>query len=129
LLKNSFIVPGFIIPVKLTFSLPDQLPKVKKLCTIVTENSVFLFTESSVLLFTDHNNDLDKNSLTDILRIGTSVGGARAKALIAIKEKENGDILEIRPGDVLQQKGFSYWILKIDGANKNTLGEGEGIGR
>jgi serine/threonine-protein kinase HipA len=73
--------------------------------------------------------DLDKDSLTDILRIGTSVGGARAKALIAIKRDTNNEIEEIRPGDIMQPKGYSYWILKIDGANKQSLGDGEGMGK
>ena len=73
--------------------------------------------------------DLDKESLTDILRIGTSVGGARAKALIAIKEDDKGNIIEIKPGDILQPSGYSYWILKIDGANEKSLGESDGIGK
>jgi serine/threonine-protein kinase HipA len=73
--------------------------------------------------------DIDKDSLTDILRIGTSVGGARAKALIAIKKDINGIIEEIRPGDVMQPEGFSYWLLKIDGANEKTLGSGDGEGK
>jgi len=73
--------------------------------------------------------DLDQESLTDILRIGTSVGGARAKALIAIKRDQNNKIEEIRPGDIIQAKGYSYWLLKIDGANERRLGEGEGMGK
>ena len=73
--------------------------------------------------------DLDKDSLTNILRIGTSVGGARAKALIAIKRDQNEKIVEIRPGDIIQPKGYSYWLLKIDGANEHRLGEGEGMGK
>ena len=73
--------------------------------------------------------DLDKESLLDILRIGTSVGGARAKALIAIKRDQNNKIEEIRPGDIMQPKGYSYWLLKIDGANEQSLGEGEGMGK
>lgn len=73
--------------------------------------------------------DLNEESLTDILRIGTSVGGARAKALIAIKEDENGNIIEIKPGDILQPNGYSYWLLKIDGANEKSLGESDGIGK
>jgi len=73
--------------------------------------------------------DLDKDSLTEILRIGTSAGGARAKALIAIKRDQNKKIIEIRPGDIIQPKAYSYWLLKIDGANKRTLGESEGMGK
>lgn len=74
-------------------------------------------------------NDLDKDSLSDILRIGTSVGGARAKALIAIKFDSNKKITEIKSGDIIQPEGYSYWLLKIDGANEKTLGEGEGLGK
>ncbi len=63
------------------------------------------------------------------MRIGTSAGGARAKALIAIKTNSNNKIIEIRPGDIIQPEGYSYWLLKIDGANKKTLGEGAGLGK
>ena len=74
-------------------------------------------------------NDLDKDSLSDILRIGTSVGGARAKALIAIKTNSDNKIEEIRAGDIIQPEGYTYWLLKIDGANEKSLGEGEGLGK
>ena len=73
--------------------------------------------------------DLDKDNLTEILRIGSSVGGARAKALIAIKKDANNNIDEIRSGDIMQPIGYSYWLLKIDGANKHSLGESEGMGK
>lgn len=73
--------------------------------------------------------DLDKESLSAILRIGTSVGGARAKALIAIKTDAHNKIVEIRPGDIIQPKDYSYWILKIDGANEKILGESAGEGK
>ena len=73
--------------------------------------------------------DLNKDSLTEILRIGSSVGGARAKALIAIKRDSNNKIQEIRSGDIIQPKGYSYWILKIDGANEQSLGESIGMGK
>ena len=73
--------------------------------------------------------DLDKNSLAEILRIGTSAGGTRAKALIAIRKDQNNRIEEIRSGDILQPGGFTYWLLKIDGANEKMLGEGQGTGQ
>ena len=74
-------------------------------------------------------NNLDKDSLTNILRIGTSVGGARAKALLAIKRDANEKILDIRPGDIMQPQDYSYWLLKIDGANEKSLGESKGMGK
>ena len=67
--------------------------------------------------------------MSAILRIGTSVGGERAKALIAIKTDSNNNILEIRPGDIIQPEGYSYWLLKIDGVNEKTLGESDGMGK
>ncbi|MBS9767209.1 MAG: type II toxin-antitoxin system HipA family toxin [Flavobacteriaceae bacterium] len=73
--------------------------------------------------------NLDKDSLSEILRIGTSVGGARAKALVAIKKDLNNKVTEIRPGDIIQPNGYSYWLLKIDGANEKSLGEGVGLGK
>ena len=72
---------------------------------------------------------MDKESLSAVLRIGSSVGGARAKALIAVKSESNNIIQEIRPGDIIQPDGFSYWILKIDGANEKSLGESDGMGK
>ncbi|MEI6754684.1 MAG: type II toxin-antitoxin system HipA family toxin [Paludibacter sp.] len=74
-------------------------------------------------------NEFNHESLLDILRIGTSVGGARAKALLALQFDNKGDITEIRPGDIIQPNGFSYWIMKFDGANEKTLGESEGKGK
>jgi serine/threonine-protein kinase HipA len=72
---------------------------------------------------------MDKENLSAVLRIGSSVGGARAKALIAVKSESNNIIQEIRPGDIIQPDGFSYWILKIDGANEKSLGESDGMGK
>jgi serine/threonine-protein kinase HipA len=56
-----------------------------------------------------------KQALTDILRVGTSAGGARAKAIIAWNSKTN----EVRSGQVAAGKGFDYWLLKFDGVEGN----------
>ena len=56
-----------------------------------------------------------KNALGDILRVGTSAGGARAKAVIAW----NHDTNEVRSGQVEAGKGFDYWLLKFDGVTGN----------
>jgi serine/threonine-protein kinase HipA len=53
--------------------------------------------------------------LTDILRVGTSAGGARAKAIIAW----NPTTPEIRSGQVKAPPGFDYWLLKFDGVSAN----------
>ncbi len=61
--------------------------------------------------------DLERreDSLQDILCVGTSAGGARAKAIIAWNQKTN----EVRSGQVKAGKGFSYWLLKFDGVSGN----------
>jgi serine/threonine-protein kinase HipA len=58
-----------------------------------------------------------KNALLQILRVGTSAGGSRAKAIIAWNRKTN----EVYSGQVKAGKDFEYWILKFDGVI-----EGEG---
>lgn len=56
-----------------------------------------------------------ETALRDILRVGTSAGGARAKAVIAWNPKTN----EVRSGQVKAGKGFEYWLLKFDGVSGN----------
>lgn len=56
-----------------------------------------------------------KDALQDILRVGTSAGGARAKAVIAWNPKTN----EVRSGQVQADAGFEYWLLKFDGVTGN----------
>lgn len=55
------------------------------------------------------------NALADILRVGTSAGGARAKAVIAWNPATN----EVRSGQVKNAPGFEYWLLKFDGVAGN----------
>jgi len=54
-------------------------------------------------------------TLKHILRVGTSAGGARAKAVIAWN-RETG---EVRSGQVTAPPDFSYWLLKFDGVSGN----------
>jgi serine/threonine-protein kinase HipA len=56
-----------------------------------------------------------RDALADILRIGTSAGGARAKAVIAWNPATN----EVRSGQVATDEGFEYWLLKFDGVAGN----------
>jgi serine/threonine-protein kinase HipA len=53
--------------------------------------------------------------LRDILRVGTSAGGARAKAVIAWNPQTN----DVRSGQVRAGQGFEYWLLKFDGVSDN----------
>jgi len=54
-------------------------------------------------------------SMRTILSVGTSAGGARAKALVAWNPSTN----EVRSGQVEAGSGFEYWLLKFDGVAGN----------
>ena len=72
--------------------------------------------------------DRDKeHALREILRVGASAGGARAKAVIAW----NPDTNEVRSGQVKAPAGFEYWLMKFDGVSGNTdrdLADPQGFG-
>jgi len=63
--------------------------------------------------------------LKTIIRVGTSAGGNRAKAVIAWNPKTE----EVRSGQVPAPPGFESWILKFDGVNDAALGDPQGYGR
>ncbi|MHC4822408.1 MAG: type II toxin-antitoxin system HipA family toxin [Planctomycetota bacterium] len=54
-------------------------------------------------------------ALKQILQVGTSAGGARAKAVIAW----NPETQEVRSGQVSADPGFEHWLLKFDGVGGN----------
>ena len=65
-------------------------------------------------------------AITNLIQVGTSAGGARAKAVIAW----NPETLEIRSGQLPADPGFDYWLLKLDGVGKDhELGTGGFYGR
>jgi serine/threonine-protein kinase HipA len=59
--------------------------------------------------------DNDREVIEDILRVGTSAGGARAKAILAWNPETN----EFRSGQVQVQSGFEHWLMKFDGVSNN----------
>jgi serine/threonine-protein kinase HipA len=67
----------------------------------------------------------EEKNLLDILKIGTSAGGARAKAVIAY----NPLTKEVRSGQADAPKGFSHWLLKFDGIKDQQMGTSHGYGR
>jgi len=56
-----------------------------------------------------------QRAVQQIISVGTSAGGARAKAVIAW----NPDTNEVRSGQVKTEPGFDYWLLKFDGVEEN----------
>jgi serine/threonine-protein kinase HipA len=67
----------------------------------------------------------EEKALLDILKIGSSAGGARAKAVVAFNPTTN----EIRSGQADAPKGFSHWLMKFDGVEDLQIGTSSGYGR
>lgn len=70
------------------------------------------------------------DAMSAILQVGTSAGGARAKAVVAI----NPERTDIRSGQVDAPEGYEHYLLKLDGvqehsANSETFGDPQGFGR
>ena len=75
--------------------------------------------------FTANLSEDEEKAMVDILKIGSSTGGARAKALIAYNPKTK----EVRSGQTDAPKGFNHWILKFDGVEDKQFGASHGYGR
>lgn len=75
--------------------------------------------------FETHTDHAMQDALLDVLKMGTSAGGARPKAIIAYNEATG----IIRSGQTLQDKGFEHWLIKFDGVNDAQFGASYGYGR
>jgi serine/threonine-protein kinase HipA len=75
--------------------------------------------------FTTNTKKEKEEAVLDILKIGTSAGGARPKAVIAFNESTG----EVRSGQTTAPKGFEHWLIKLDGVSNVQFGEGTGYGR
>ena len=72
------------------------------------------------------SDQLAKAALAQIIQVGTSAGGARAKAAIAWNPATD----EIRPGQFEVESGFEHWLLKFDGMGADReLGGSQDYGR
>jgi serine/threonine-protein kinase HipA len=102
---------------------PARGPKHKPTAIILSElvNEARRAVDGSIA-DQDHANA----ALRSIIEVGTSAGGARAKAVIAW----NRNTGEIRAGQLDAPEGFEYWLLKFDGMGKdNELGASADYGR
>lgn len=98
---------------KQTFSLEiNQLVEIAQKILLQKEkfNTRFLKNEKAVM---------------EILKIGTSAGGARPKAVIAFNEKSG----EVKSGQAKAPNGFEHWLIKFDGVSDVQLGATSGYGR
>tara|TARA_R110002049_G_scaffold216946_2_gene388370 strand:+ start:1383 stop:2678 length:1296 start_codon:yes stop_codon:yes gene_type:complete len=67
----------------------------------------------------------DQQALQDLLKIGTSAGGARPKAIISFNETTG----EVKSGQANTDEGFEHWLLKLDGVSDAQFGDSKGYGR
>ena len=66
-----------------------------------------------------------KEALINIIKVGTSAGGQRAKAIIAY----NDETKEVRSGQIEAPEGFEHWLLKLDGVTNRELGDPQHYGK
>lgn len=97
---------------------PSQGPQNRTSTLLKVDALVALATEvlsSRTGLQTTMADPNKEHALREILRVGASAGGARAKAVIAWNPTTN----EVRSGQVTAPEGFEYWLLKFDGVSNN----------
>lgn len=98
-------------------SVPVEVAELARLAQEITNKRSSLNVELDI----DRENN---EAIMDILRVGTSAGGARPKAIIAMDK--NGHVIS---GQAEVPAGYDCWILKFDGVNDLELGEPKGYGR
>ena len=103
-------------------------PKGKNTSTKLEVDSLVEMSEAILSGRKDFHASLSKDEekgLMDILKIGTSAGGARAKAVIAY----NTETGEVRSGQAEAPNGFTQWLIKFDGVHDVQFGTSKGYGR
>ena len=93
---------------------PDPAPATQIQVAELVELASQVLSDRSALQ-ASFANEGKEQAITDILKVGTSAGGARAKAVIAWNPTTN----EVRSGQVATAAGFEYWLLKFDGVKGN----------
>ncbi|MCM1140309.1 MAG: type II toxin-antitoxin system HipA family toxin [Muribaculum sp.] len=97
-------------------SSPVEIEELIKVAAMATDDKA---------VFQEHLDDDVKRAVMNIIRVGTSAGGQRTKAVIAINDTTG----EIRSGQVAAPEGFNHWLIKFDGVNNQMLGDPMGYGR
>jgi len=103
---------------------PQHGPKTKK-ATAIALGSLVQEARKAVTgtIGEDEHTNAARRS---IIEVGTSAGGARAKAVIAWNDATG----EIRSGQAAAPPGFAYWLLKFDGVGEDReLGSTQDYGR
>ncbi len=103
---------------------PQRGPRSKK-ATAIELGSLVLEARKAITGTIDDDEHANA-ALRSIIDVGTSAGGARAKAVIAWNPESD----EIRSGQAVAPPGFGHWLLKFDGMGKDReLGSSEDYGR
>ena len=92
-----------------------------ELSSLIETTQKLLNNKEAYKIHTDHEM---REVLLEVLKMGTSAGGARPKAIIAYNENTG----EIRSGQTMAE-GFDHWLLKFDGVNDTQFGASHGYGR
>ena len=101
-----------------------------ELASLVNMAQQILDKRAKFSMTVNHENDQQDNAMSMLFQVGTSAGGARAKALIAVNQQRS----EIRSGQTDAPPGFEHYLLKFDGVeehkvNSEVFGDPKGFGR
>ena len=106
---------------------PTQLKAVKRTFEVEIDSLVHIAQRmlGKRESFETNLNEDEKQAVMEILKIGTSAGGARPKAIIAYNKKTG----QVRSGQTASPAGFEHWLIKLDGVSDAQFGETKGYGR
>lgn len=104
---------------------PSNTHKIKIAALVALANRVL---DEHISLEGKFSGQDDQRAIKNILRVGTSAGGARAKAVLAWNPRTG----EFHSGQPPASRGFSHWLMKFDGVHGNRdkeLADPQGFGR
>ena len=106
---------------------PSQLTRTKQVFSVEIESLVDMAQKmlSKRELFETNLREDDQKTIMEILKIGTSAGGARPKAVIAYNKKSG----QVKSGQAKAPKDFEHWLIKLDGVSDEQFGVSHGYGR
>jgi serine/threonine-protein kinase HipA len=106
---------------------PSQFKSTKKAFNIEVDSLVNITQKMLTQRegFQTNLNEDEQQAMLDILKIGTSAGGARPKAIITYNEKTG----QVKSGQTNAPRDFEHWLIKLDTVSDVQFGESTGYGR
>lgn len=89
---------------------------------LIETTKALLAKKEDISLKTNRNME---DVMMDVLKMGTSAGGARPKAIIAYNEKTG----KVKSGQTLADQDFEHWLIKFDEVSDVQFGVSKGYGR